>query len=94
MSTRRYCKHCHKCGAELKSCLDGEEYCPNCHQYKRYLSHGWSSAIAEGDYHCPDIAIVQDCNKENGMFSHAILRKCNRHICDNISNKERIKSND
>lgn len=36
-----HCGHCHTCGSALRKCLDGEEWCPRCGQYRRYLSHGW-----------------------------------------------------
>lgn len=43
------CGHCHTCGARMLDVLDGEEYCPNCHQYRRYHSHGWSAWAADKD---------------------------------------------
>jgi len=45
------CGYCHECSSELQKCLDGEEYCQSCGQYKRYRSHGWASAC--GDPECP-----------------------------------------
>lgn len=38
---KRRCGRCHDCGAKLRSCLDGEEWCPDCGTYRRYPSHGW-----------------------------------------------------
>jgi len=49
----RHCGHCHECGTKLKQVLDGEEWCPKCAQYRRYRSHGWSSAYNEGGPECP-----------------------------------------
>lgn len=51
----RNCGHCHKCGSELKKCLDGEEYCPSCQVYLRYWSHGWPYRAWRGPAECPDI---------------------------------------
>ena len=45
----RHCGTCHECGAPLKACLDGEEWCPRCQEYKRYRSHGWP---VPGDLEC------------------------------------------
>lgn len=51
-----YCGRCHTCGAALLKVLDGEEWCPACEQYRRYLSHGWSPATAQDMLsHCPDL---------------------------------------
>lgn len=36
------CWHCHTCGTQLRSVLDGEEYCKTCDTYQRYRSHGWA----------------------------------------------------
>ena len=47
------CGRCHTCGTRLMTVLDGEEYCSNCAQYRRYQSHGWSAAY-KGDKQCPD----------------------------------------
>ncbi len=41
------CGRCHACGTILRSVLDGEEWCPICQTYRRYVSHGWSSAYGE-----------------------------------------------
>lgn len=46
------CGRCHVCGALLKTCLDGEEYCPTCEAYRRYRSHGWARGVAE-ESPCP-----------------------------------------
>lgn len=51
VTTITYCQHCHTCGAELSKVLDGEEWCPNCQQYRRYKSHGWGSS-GEGEWNC------------------------------------------
>jgi len=40
----RHCGHCHECGTKLHKVLDGEEWCPTCEEYKRYRSHGWTTA--------------------------------------------------
>lgn len=40
------CSNCHQCGARLRCVLDGEEWCPQCQQYRRYISHGWSPGCA------------------------------------------------
>lgn len=47
------CNHCHTCGCRLLNCLDGEEYCSVCGQYRRYQSHGWSRVYGENSP-CPD----------------------------------------
>ncbi len=44
---KTHCGKCHTCGTPLRQVLDGEEWCPTCRAYRRYRSHGWSSAIAE-----------------------------------------------
>lgn len=36
------CGRCHACGEALRSVLDGEEWCPRCEAYRRYVAHGWS----------------------------------------------------
>ena len=55
MSVTCACGRCHTCGTRLKSCLDGEEWCPTCQAYRRYRSHGWSRAAADRDSdRCPD----------------------------------------
>lgn len=41
------CQHCHTCGTQLRQCLDGEEWCRKCQQYRRYRSHGWTHALAD-----------------------------------------------
>jgi hypothetical protein len=51
---KTHCKHCHTCGCRLLDCLDGEEWCPVCRQYRRYRSHGWSASYNETSP-CPDI---------------------------------------
>ena len=52
----RNCGYCHKCGTKLKLCLDGEEWCFKCKEYKRYYSHGWSFNLAdEKNFECPTI---------------------------------------
>ena len=38
----RNCGRCHECGTPLIKVLDGEEWCPECGEYKRYRSHGWA----------------------------------------------------
>lgn len=54
----RHCGHCHACGAQLVHCLDGEDWCPRCCQYRRYRSHGWTRHTDLDDYRpeCPEIA--------------------------------------
>lgn len=39
------CNHCHQCGTKLMIVLDGEEWCSTCGKYRRYRSHGWSTAF-------------------------------------------------
>jgi hypothetical protein len=58
------CGKCHACRTTLRSVLDGEEWCPKCHRYRRYRSHGWSSAVAnaEGDAKCPTLAQCPTCH--------------------------------
>jgi hypothetical protein len=49
-----YCGLCHTCGTRLMVVLDGEEWCPQCRCYRRYWSHGWSSANGDSDSaRCP-----------------------------------------
>lgn len=50
--TTRHCGYCHECGCELVKCLDGEEWCGRCVDYKRYTSHGWGSN-GQGGWSCP-----------------------------------------
>lgn len=52
MTQRRHCGHCHECGAKLRQWLDGEEYCPDCKDGKRYRSHGWGQCNGTGDTFC------------------------------------------
>lgn len=53
------CGHCHNCGHKLKIVLDGEEWCPDCGQYRRYRSHGWADGAAEdSSLICPDVEII------------------------------------
>ena len=42
----RNCGYCHECGSPLRKVLDGEEWCPECEEYKRYRSHGWIEEMA------------------------------------------------
>lgn len=53
------CGHCHTCGAELRSVLDGEEWCPRCAAYRRYDSHGWSG---EDRSPCPPLKVLELLN--------------------------------
>lgn len=46
-----HCGYCHTCGCQLKSVLDGEEWCSRCGQYRRYISHGWG--MTEDPSPCP-----------------------------------------
>lgn len=49
------CGHCHTCGTRLQEVLDGEEWCNNCGEYRRYRSHGWGAATAEdATQYCPN----------------------------------------
>ena len=43
------CGKCHTCGGELRQVLDGEEWCPVCQTYRRYIKHGW---VAGDDSPC------------------------------------------
>ena len=38
-------RNCHECGTKLRECLDGEQWCPKCQQYRRYASHGWARKV-------------------------------------------------
>lgn len=55
MNQKRYCGHCHTCGAPIKDVLDGEEWCDRCGVYRRYISHGWSNFSANDASPCPDV---------------------------------------
>jgi len=44
-----YCGCCHDCGTALVLCLDGEEWCPKCQEYRRYTRHGWPRLSHKGD---------------------------------------------
>ena len=46
----RHCGYCHECGTKLLRVLGGEQWCPECKQYRRYRSHGWKT---EGSEDCP-----------------------------------------
>lgn len=48
-----HCGHCHTCGATQQWVLDGEEWCPQCGQYRRYKAHGWGTS-GEGAWTCPE----------------------------------------
>lgn len=37
------CEKCHKCGAQIRIVLDGEEWCDSCQSYQRPIAHGWST---------------------------------------------------
>ena len=50
----RDCGYCHTCGTKLRIVLDGEEWCPKCGVYRRYGSHGWSSARGDNATPCPE----------------------------------------
>lgn len=52
MNAKRLCGHCHTCDALLRTCLDGEEWCPRCQEYRRYRSHSWNGPDAEGGEYC------------------------------------------
>jgi len=54
--TYAVCHECHTCGTPLRMVLDGEEYCDTCHQYRRYVSHGWTrhGASTEDITPCPE----------------------------------------
>lgn len=44
MAAEANCGYCHSCGMKLQIVLDGEEWCSECQQYRRYRSHGWASS--------------------------------------------------
>jgi hypothetical protein len=52
-----YCGRCHACGTKLKNVLDGEEWCENCKQYRRYHSHGWGRWAGEKNP-CPNFQAI------------------------------------
>ena len=65
------CGRCHTCGTKLELCLDGEEWCPTCGKYRRYVSHGWSqNAIRVEDSPCPEIAMCPWCGREHFVREH------------------------
>lgn len=55
------CGYCHTCGTKLRKVLDGEEWCPKCETYRRYIDHGWSwgndpsSCTPADDYSKPEL---------------------------------------
>jgi hypothetical protein len=70
------CKNCHSCGNELKSVLDGEEWCNFCEQYRRYSSHGWGASGIESPCLPPDVISIMDYYRsdwlnDNGKHSPA-----------------------
>jgi len=40
-------KRCHRCGAQVRIVLDGEEWCDICQRYQRPAAHGWHEALAD-----------------------------------------------
>lgn len=48
------CGRCHTCWTTLREVLDGEQWCPTCNAYRRYLSHGFARGCADpNDTGCP-----------------------------------------
>lgn len=35
-------EHCHMCGGQLKTVLDGQKQCNSCHRLQRSIWHGWA----------------------------------------------------
>jgi len=64
------CGHCHQCGTSLHTVLDGEEWCSECGEYRRYRSHGWvapSSPDSHDNTPClPPAMIVLIRESEDG----------------------------
>jgi hypothetical protein len=54
-----HCGHCHTCGTELKIVLDGEEWCPKCREYRRYVSHGWADGRWSDHSACPEKPVAE-----------------------------------
>jgi hypothetical protein len=59
----RNCGLCHECRSKLRKVLDGEEWCPECEQYRRYRSHGWGW-YGEGSGECPEPMIISPDGEE------------------------------
>jgi uncharacterized Zn finger protein (UPF0148 family) len=57
-----HCGKCHTCGLKLVQVLDGEEWCPNCGQYRRYVSHGFSPKA--GEYYACEILAHRHSEKQ------------------------------
>lgn len=43
-------ERCHRCGGELRECLDGEMWCRRCQRYQRSVHHGWAWYSSEEYY--------------------------------------------
>lgn len=43
------CGKCHTCESLLEVRMDGEEWCPRCRTWRRYVSHGWTQKTATAD---------------------------------------------
>ena len=54
-----HCGRCHTCGTPLAPCLDGEQWCPVCNAYRRYVSHGWAKG-ATGVEDSPCLSDIHD----------------------------------
>jgi hypothetical protein len=50
---RRNCGRCHTCGNELRTVLDGEEWCGTCQGYRRYRAHGWAAGAGDNNSRSP-----------------------------------------
>lgn len=60
---------CLTCGHQLRTVLDGEQWCDHCQTYRRYRRDGWSVAVADPEPPNPDEGVA-DCLHVAGVTAN------------------------